>query len=159
MVASQKRWVVCRCYGRGESWMWASLCSGRSLSAETLTGRLALASTPHDERHSKGDCIRFATCSDRARSGDDRVCPAGAHPHLVLIIPVATPYVLVHLAQFFDAARKGDVAFMQAPLEAGLPANLTNSVRLRIGFRHPSLPAPLEDPCPDLQRSRRVATP
>ncbi|GAA5876131.1 hypothetical protein JCM3774_003507 [Rhodotorula dairenensis] len=29
--------------------------------------------------------------------------------------------------QFFDAARRGDVEFMQAPLEAGLPANLTNA--------------------------------
>ncbi|GAA5987265.1 hypothetical protein JCM10908_001885 [Rhodotorula pacifica] len=29
--------------------------------------------------------------------------------------------------QFFDAARRGDVEFMRAPLEAGLPANLTNS--------------------------------
>ncbi|KAG0659795.1 hypothetical protein C6P46_004998 [Rhodotorula mucilaginosa] len=29
--------------------------------------------------------------------------------------------------QFFDAARRGDVAFMEEPLKAGLPANLTNS--------------------------------
>lgn len=134
MAASWERWVFCRCYRSGESWMWASLCSGRSLSAETRTARLALASTPHDERHSTADCTGFPACSDRARSGDDRVCPAGAHPHLVLIIPVATTYVLIHLAQFFDAARKGDVAFMQAPLEAGLPANLTNSVRFGSGF-------------------------
>ncbi|KWU43726.1 ankyrin [Rhodotorula sp. JG-1b] len=29
--------------------------------------------------------------------------------------------------QFFDAARRGDVGFMEEPLKAGLPANLTNS--------------------------------
>ncbi|GAA6019537.1 hypothetical protein JCM8202_001847 [Rhodotorula sphaerocarpa] len=44
--------------------------------------------------------------------------------------PAATglaPETIEYALQFFDAARKGDVAFMQAPLEAGLPANLTNS--------------------------------
>ncbi|POY69902.1 hypothetical protein BMF94_7100 [Rhodotorula taiwanensis] len=37
------------------------------------------------------------------------------------------PETIEYARQFFDAARRGDVAFMQAPLEAGLPANLTNS--------------------------------
>lgn len=47
----------------------------------------------------------FRSLSPRCLSDDIRVC-----------------------LQFFDAARRGDVAFMEEPLKAGLPANLTNSV-------------------------------
>ncbi|GAA5849373.1 hypothetical protein JCM8547_006529 [Rhodosporidiobolus lusitaniae] len=41
--------------------------------------------------------------------------------------PAALPQEAVEYArQFFTAARQGDVETLRAPLEAGLPANLTN---------------------------------
>jgi hypothetical protein len=65
-------------------------------------------------------------------------------PHPVPLDPLFAPTPLLPiiaftispspLLQFFAAAREGDVEKLQAPLEAGLPANLTNEVRLPLLF-------------------------
>jgi len=47
-------------------------------------------------------------------------------------------------AQFFNAVREGDIDTLRAPLEAGLPANLTNEVR-----RVPPRPTQSANSCAD----------